>query len=178
MREQLRQATGAIHARLDDMFGEAPVSNDGGYATFLSAQYSARKTVGNALDRQPPEGLGAPPAQIDLLLSDLYDLGVKPCSTQSSFRLDSPAEALGAAWVMAGSALGNRTMLSRRRKAGLHDAERFLSDTRLTTYFSELLGVLHAERDHAEVDEAIEGALRTFAIFESAFATEAVGAAA
>lgn len=79
---------------------------------------------------------------------------------------------------MAGSALGNRTMLSRRRKAGLHDAERFLSDTRLTTYFSELLGVLHAERDHAELDEAIQGALRTFAIFESAFASEAVGAAA
>lgn len=160
------------------MVGEMSVSNGRGYAAFLSAQYCARKTVGSALDRQPPEGLSAPPEQIELLLGDLHDLGVKPSSTRGSFRLNSPAEALGAAWVVAGSALGNRTILGRRRKAGLHDAERFLSDTRLATYFSELLGVLHAERDHAKVSQAIEGALRAFAVFESAFSSEAVEAAA
>ena len=119
-------------------------------------------------------GVRPPPSQLDLLISDLGDFGFEPQPSEQSLSLTSSAEALGAAWVLAGSSLGNRAMLSRRRKAGLQGAERFLSDTRLASYFSELLRALDAEHEDREVREAISGALKTFTIFEAAFCKEAM----
>ena len=119
-------------------------------------------------------GVGPPPSQVDLLLGDLREYGIEPQPIEQSLALTSSAEALGAAWVLAGSSLGNRAILSRRRKAGLQGPERFLSDTQLASYFSEVLRILDAEHDDWEVREAISGALKTFTIFEAAFCKEAM----
>ena len=147
-----------------------PVSSENEYAAFLSAQFAARCAVERALALQPPMGLAAPPSQAAALSQDLADLGVAPERMHEDFKIDTPAAALGAAWVLAGSSLGNKAMLVQRGKSGAKGPDRFLSDTSLARYFGGLLHVL--DRPHSEVDtqQAINGALATFALFEQAFA--------
>ncbi|MBX7458293.1 biliverdin-producing heme oxygenase [Qipengyuania sp. 1NDH17] len=170
MRERLRQATGEIHARLDETVGHMPVSSENEYAAFLSAQFAARCAVERALAMQPPMGLAAPPSQAAALAQDLADLGVTPERMPHEFALDTPAAALGAAWVLAGSSLGNKAMLVQRGKTGSKGPERFLSDTGLARYFGGLLHVLDRPHSEADIAQAITGALATFALFEQAFA--------
>lgn len=170
LREQLRQATAEIHAGLDKTVGHLPMASDRDYAAFLSAQHSARSAVERALAAMPPASLSAPPSQLALLKSDLNDLGARPAGFAEYLRLATPNAALGAAWTLAGSSLGNRAMLAHRRKAGLAGAERFLSDERMPRYFAQLRQVLEQPHSATAVREAISGAQESFAIFERAFA--------
>lgn len=148
-----------------------PVSSRGDYARFLAAQYAARSVVERALAAQHPVGLGAPPSQTDLLASDLADLEMTPVASSDKLSLETPEAALGAAWVLAGSSLGNRAMLAQRRKAGAQGPERFLSDHAMARYFGDLLKAMEGERSDSAIQQATRGALATFAIFENAFST-------
>ena len=148
-----------------------PVSSRGDYARFLSAQYAARCVVERALAALPPAGLGAPPSQTALLAEDLADLGTRPVAAPNDLKLETPEAALGAAWVLAGSSLGNRAMLAQRRKAGARGPERFLSDHAMARYFGDLLKAMEGERSDSAIQQATRGALATFAIFENAFST-------
>ena len=147
-----------------------PVSSENEYAAFLSAQFAARCAAERALAMQPPMGLAAPPSQAAALSQDMADLGIRPERMPQEFVLDTPAEALGAAWVLAGSSLGNKAMLVQRGKSGAKGPERFLSDTGLARYFGGLLHVLDRPHTEADISRAITGALATFALFEQAFA--------
>lgn len=147
-----------------------PVSSKNEYASFLSAQFAARCAVERALAMQPPMGLAAPPSQIAALSQDLADLGIRPERLSKEFTLDTPAAALGAAWVLAGSSLGNKAMLVQRGKMASEGPERFLSDASLARYFGGLIHVLDRPHSQADILEAIAGALATFAVFERAFA--------
>ncbi len=147
-----------------------PLSSGQDYGRFLAAQYAARHEVERALCCQPPAGLGAPPSQTDVLASDLRDLDIVPVSYKGTFALEDPFAALGAAWVLAGSSLGNRSMLAQRRKAGRQGPVRFLSDKSLARYFGSLLGILDRPYSDEQGEQVISGALSTFAVFERAFA--------
>ena len=177
MRNALREATSETHARLDEKVGSLPLSSDDDYASFLTAQYLARRVVDAALDAQSPHGIAPPPSQTELLQLDLSDLGALPGQQEHKLILSTPFEALGAAWVIAGSSLGNRTILRQRRKKGLTGPQRFLEDDRLTSYFSNLRTVLSGSYPPAEVDEAVLGARKTFEVFERAFSIEQLGVA-
>ena len=177
MRNALREATSETHARLDETVGSLPLSSDDDYASFLTAQYLARRVVDAALDAQSPHGITPPPSQTELLQLDLSDLGAVSSQQEHALTLSTPFEALGAAWVIAGSSLGNRTILRQRRKKGLTGPQRFLEDDRLTSYFSNLRAVLSENYPPAEVDEAVLGARKTFEVFERAFSIEQLGVA-
>lgn len=170
LRERLKQATGKIHARLDQTIGHMPVSSPHEYAAFLSAQFAARCAVERALAVQPPMGLASPPSQAAALAQDLADLGIAPERMSQEFILETPAAALGAAWVLAGSSLGNKAMLVQRTKSGAKGPERFLSDTSLARYFGGLLHVLDRPHSESDIAQATSGAEATFALFENAFA--------
>ena len=178
LREQLRQATALTHSRMDEAVGQWPLSSNRDYAAFLMAQIDARSRLDAAFRRQPPAMIEAPPAQTSLIAHDLGELGFAAPTVSRDFSLDDPYAALGAAWAMSGSSLGNRTLLVRRHKAGLSGAERFLSDSCLPSYFRELLSVLARPHRPEEVAAAVTGAEAAFNIFEEAFAQPHMEAAA
>ncbi|MBY6127805.1 biliverdin-producing heme oxygenase [Qipengyuania aquimaris] len=170
MRKELREATDAAHRRLDAAAGSLPLTCDHDYSIFLKAQYSARAAMERAFAHTPPADIQAPPAQTPHLARDIASLGrVLPVSAEAP-RFDNPLEALGAAWVIAGSSLGNRTLLARRRKAGLSGADTFLSDPSMPDYFRSLLAVIEAADPSSSLEPATRGALTCFALFEGAFA--------
>lgn len=170
MREKLRQATGEIHARLDERVGHLPMAAKTDYSTFLAAQYRSRLAMEAAFALQPPPGIEAPPQQSGLIAKDLREMGALCPAPSEAVQLTTPHAALGAAWAIAGSSLGNSAILVRRRKAGLSGSDRFLSDTSMRTYFSQLLPVLSQPFETAQIEEAVEGAKATFALFETCFA--------
>ena len=177
LRNALREATSETHARLDEAVGHLPLSSADKYAFFLTAQYRARLAVDEAFEKQAPHGMVAPPSQTRLLELDLKDLGSSPTQQCGKLGFDTEFEALGAAWVIAGSSLGNRAILHQRRKRELAGPQRFLEDDRLTSYFSDLRTVLTEIHAATHVDEAVLGATKTFEVFERAFAIKRSGVA-
>lgn len=118
LRAYLRSATMAAHDLLDDAMQAASgwqTRHD--YARFLALQYAARLPLEAWLTTHAPADL-IPPPQTPLLARDCEALGMQlppasPLPATAAFRpLGSalPATALGAAWVLAGSALGNRAI--------------------------------------------------------------------
>lgn len=113
-----------------------------------------------------------------MLQTDLHELGVEPEEGDESLDLPDGYAALGAAWVLAGSSMGNRAMLARRRKYGIQGPERFLSDSAMPAYFRDLLEVLGNAHTPAALRQAIKGARATFLLFEEAFASHSLERAA
>ena len=155
-----------------------PLGSDRDYAAFLKAQYVARSAIEAAFVAQPPFGMSAPPPQSKLLAADIADLGMSLPHVEATAKFRTAEQSLGACWVVAGSSLGNRTLLSRRTKAGLHGPTRFLSDRQLASHFGALLKVLEQPFAEYQVNAAIQGAIATFALFEAAFCNETVKVAA
>ena len=56
-------------------------------------------------------------------------------------------------------------MLSQRRKHGLDHADAFLADSRMPTYFRNLLPLLAGEFDRIEQNQMIDGATLAFTVF-------------
>ncbi|MBX7532510.1 biliverdin-producing heme oxygenase [Qipengyuania sp. 1XM1-15A] len=171
-------ATRAAHDRLDRIAATMPLSSTGDYALFLGAQFAARAAMEETFAVNPPSQVGEPPRQTQLILSDLKELGYAPPPPAAPLHLDGSAQALGAAWVVAGSSLGNRAMLAQRNKAGLSGADRFLSDPAMPAFFRTLLEVLETPDTRASVEAAIQGAQAAFALFECAFAARQLETAA
>ena len=178
MRSVLRQATREAHDRLDALAADLPVSSDRHYARFLRAQFAARSAMEAGFATIAPPQAGPPPVQTQLIVEDLAELGHMLPSALARPALSSAAHALGAAWAIAGSSLGNRAMLARRHKAGLTTAERFLSDQAMPDYFTSLLRVIENPANRAMENSAIEGAFITFRLFEAAFLAECMEIAA
>jgi len=165
LRQRLRAATATLHDRLDDAMGKMPVGNDTAFARFLTIQYASRTFLDGAFAVQKPAKIGIPPSQIDLLVRDLATLGSEPPQIDGCASLVSPAAALGAAWVLSGSSLGNRAMLAQRRKVGLDHADTFLSDPRMPAYFRTLVPLLAGDFDTHEQNQMIDGAVMAFTVF-------------
>ena len=165
MRQRLRAATAPLHDRLDDAMGALPVGDDNSFARFLTIQYASRRYLDAGFSDYRPAQIGAPPSQLDLIARDLEVLGGAPAEIAGSASFESTAAALGAAWVLAGSSMGNRAMLAQRRKLGLGHADAFLADPRMPDYFQSLLPLLAGDFDTLEQDRMIDGATLAFTTF-------------
>lgn len=165
LRDELRNSTKQCHDALDAAVRPWALGED--YLTFLHVQFEARLPFEDWLDSNAPAGL-KPPAQTPLLLADIeqsggsrsFDGGGQACQL-------TPASFLGVAWALAGSSLGNRAMLARRRKLDLAGPVSFLSDAAMTEYWTSLLPLLDQRVDRAEFGPVQAGALAVFARFQS-----------
>ena len=168
LREWLRIETRALHDRLDESLAPAALSEGDDYARFLDTQYRARLPI----ERWIGTNADAPPPQTPHIAADLVALGrtvpdldpVADAELRQTLQRES-AGALGAYWVLAGSSLGNRAMLSRRRKLGREGPVAFLSDPAMPAYFKSLRPRLERVCGHAEAQPAIQAAKLTFERF-------------
>lgn len=122
LRHRLREATARAHNLLDDaMRAASGWETPADYVRFLQLQHAARVPVEAWLDRNAPVDLN-PPHMTPLIAQDLVAMdAILPCEGQRfSPPLHDGDAVLGAAWALAGSALGNRSILKQvQRTAGI-----------------------------------------------------------
>lgn len=165
LREFLRAGTTRSHDRLDQRLGALIENGAPHYAEFLRIQLSARRSLEAWLAAHG--GLNTPPPQTALIARDLSALGAALPSRYAPFAPASGVDPLGMHWVLAGSSLGNRAILSRLRKDSRTLPVAFLSDTRMPDYWRSLRAKL--ERPADQGDEAVlAGAKAVFAHFHAA----------
>jgi heme oxygenase len=173
VRSHLHAATAAVHERLDAMVNTLRLDEPATYGRFLAAQGSALFPVEKALTE---EGIAAllpdwpNRMRTKALDSDLMYLGVG-CEQLPKPQFRHPALLMGAAYVLEGSRLGARVILSRIGNHHNHHSTHFLhhgEGQRLWPTFEAALEATPSVR--ADLEGAVTGALRTFAMFEQAFA--------
>ena len=134
------------------------------YTQFLSLQHAARLPVETWLAENAPAGL-EPPAQCPLIARDLADLGTATPPSLSTFAANAPkpVEALGMAWVLAGSSLGNRSILKEIRRSGHGDwPSAFLGDPAMLAFWQSLRSMLERPATLEEIASATNGANAVF----------------
>lgn len=144
------------------------------YTRFLSLQYAARRPVEAWLAANAPSEL-CPPAQCDLIAADLIELGEQVPESGPHFALYSGAcddapndcEVLGAAWVLAGSSLGNRAILKEVRRTAKQSGEQawpdsFLGDDAMMNFWKTLRRRIERPADINEVAGASRAAAAVF----------------
>lgn len=172
LRTHLRGATMAAHDLLDHaMQAASGWQTRADYARFLALQYTARAPLEQWLAQYAPGDL-VPPPQTPLLARDLAALGVDlpvpgpslgPCLTPSS---TSPGTALGAAWVLAGSALGNRAIAKQVARIGCGAwPSAFLDDPAMMSFWQGLRARIERPARAAEAEGAAQAAEAVFAHF-------------
>lgn len=175
LRARLRAATQDQHALLDSTLGRLDLADRGDYARFLRVQIDARLGVEQWLFRHcPAEWL--PPSQVTLLRRDLEWLGATfedgraPALTTPGF---SSQAWIGAAWVLAGSSLGNKMMerdLAARAPSNWPMA--FLRDRSMPQYFKAILPMLDGTQPNLPAEWA---ARAVFAHFQAEADRQRVG---
>ena len=136
------------------------------YARFLTLQHAARAPVEAWMAENAEDAL-EPPAQCPKIARDLDALRVPVPSNSQPFSItpsQHPAsQALGAAWVLAGSSLGNRSILKEVRRSG-HDnwPHAFLGDEAMLEFWQHLRRRIERPADAAEVEAASEAANAVF----------------
>ncbi|MFN4038869.1 MAG: biliverdin-producing heme oxygenase [Erythrobacter sp.] len=183
LRLHLRAATMAAHDLLDhSMQAASGWQNLADYARFLSLQHAARAPVEAWLEDHAPVDL-RPPAQTPLIARDLAMLGLGLPEPAARFGMaeEHEGEALGAAWVLAGSALGNKAILKQMRRASAAEGSEwpatFLSDEAMLTFWQNLRTRIERPASAAQARAASEAASAVFAHF-TAHAQHAGGLAA
>lgn len=163
LRAELRLATRLSHDRLDQTLAPLAIGGRQQYAAFLSTQFRVRAGI----EDWATSNLGAdllPPSVAPLIARDLEELGQTiPASTP--FELPPNADPIGLVWVIGGSALGNKSLLARRKAIGAHEANHFLGDTQTIAYFSHYLPRLEMPSDPGEVERATLAAQAVFDAF-------------
>ncbi len=165
----LRDATSESHEAVDSVFSGFDLKDRAGYRRFLRAQAAAFVPVEGALDAA---GVAALVPDWDerrrapLLLADLADLGGEDADFVAPPAIDSPAAALGAAYVLEGSRMGGQLL---RRDLPADMPARFLSAPmqpgswrRLTELLDETLSL------PGDIAAAVASARAVFACFETA----------
>lgn len=166
LRRILKRETRDSHDRLDAAMGDLPVGSVDGYTLFLVTQYRSREPIERWIaDALPADE--APPAQAPLIARDLAELAV-PLPPTRDFSLAESADPVGLVWALAGSSLGNRTMLHHRQKIGATGPEHFLSDTAMTEFFTRLRVRIERPVSDELAQRAIAGAQAAFATFIAA----------
>lgn len=142
----------------------------GDYRIFLAIQYAARAPIERWASIHCDREL-APPSQLAVIAADLEALCTAlPTPDARAFEAD-PAGAIGVAWALAGSSLGNRAMLAALGKRGTLLPTAFLGDPAMPIFFAKLRPILERTSAHAPVAEpAIAAAREVFATFARAAA--------
>lgn len=166
LREVMRRSTRDLHDALDSLL--APLADGDRYVGFLAVQYAARMPIEAWFDRESE--ILQPPSQTRILADDLEVLGADLPVPQARFLPRSNAEAIGIAWVLAGSSLGNKVILRRRRAYDGGRATSFLSNNAMPRFWDELRPRLERQSDEWHEEQAVSGARRTFDHFLSSAA--------
>ncbi|GMN13830.1 hypothetical protein [Altererythrobacter sp. MTPC7] len=154
------------------MLGALELADSAQYRTFLQVQYAARRPVEDWLATYEMS-IPVPPAMSPLIAADLGESGETLANPQGgtvpAFYPTAGADPLGAAWVLAGSSLGNRAMLADLGKRdALPAAVRFLSSPDMVAYFAELRRAIEVPcPDPADASAAIAGAAACFGHFRA-----------
>jgi heme oxygenase len=120
LRSHLRAATMAAHDLLDAaMQAASGWQNRDDYARFLALQHAARAPIEDWLAAHAPADL-LPPRQTALIAQDLAALGhpLPPPAPAFALAHTTRGDLTGAAWVLAGSALGNRAIAKQVQRIG------------------------------------------------------------
>lgn len=166
LRRVLKRETRDSHDRLDAAMADWPVGSVEGYALFLQTQYRSREPIERWIAQALPAE-EAPPAQAPLIAQDLAELRMALPGTED-FALPEDADPIGLVWALAGSSLGNRTMLRQRRTIGAAGPQHFLSDTAMTEFFTRLRARIERPAADALASRAVAGAQAVFAAFIAA----------
>jgi heme oxygenase (biliverdin-IX-beta and delta-forming) len=181
LRLHLRGATMAAHDLLDrTMQAASGWQNLADYTRFLTLQHAARVPVELWLARNAPGDL-CPPVQTPLIARDLAEIGIEPPAPAPPFEFPNTAhgETIGAAWVLAGSALGNRSILKQMRRASAAASaggdpwpSAFLGDEAMLAFWQGLRSLLEQPASAEAASAATDAASAVFAHFTT-HATEA-----
>lgn len=172
LRGHLRAATMATHELLDHaMQAASGWQNRSDYARFLALQHAARAPLEDWLAANAPADL-VPPLQTPLLAQDLAALGMHVPASSSPFACrqtalqTGPGEALGAAWVLAGSALGNKAIAKQVARIGGGEwPTAFLGDDAMMGFWQGLRARIERPAAPAEAAGATRAAEAVFAHF-------------
>jgi heme oxygenase len=168
LRTHLRAATMAAHDLLDHaMQAASGWQNRRDYARFLALQHAARAPLEAWLAAHAPPGL-IPPEQTALLARDLAALGAGVPHPAPLFTLGrcEPGHALGTAWVLAGSALGNKAIARQvARISGGAWPVAFLGDDAMMAFWQALRSRIEAPAHPGEAAGATRAAEAVFAHF-------------
>lgn len=177
--EKLRAETAALHQRLEEDNPAQAILNHtmdlDGYKSLLLQNYLAYSCMEDQIKRHLPQ-LSMDKTQ--RLAADLQDLGVSPDAYQSDdtpeFEIHSPAQALGAAYVVEGSAMGGMVIAKHLRKCGaLQDLKQqhfFNGDKSSLTSWKHFREELQArEFDPQQEEEVLAAAKEAFLVFEKFF---------
>lgn len=168
LRIHLRAATMAAHELLDHaMQAASGWQTREDYARFLSLQHAARAPLEAWLAAHAPAGL-APPEQTGLLARDLAELGTPLPAPAPLFTIGRPAPgaALGIAWVLAGSALGNKAIAKQvARIGGGGWPTAFLGDDGAMAFWQDLRARIERPAAPEEAEGATRAAEAVFAHF-------------
>lgn len=172
LRGHLRAATMAAHDLLDHaMQAASGWQNRADYARFVALQHTARAPLEEWLAAHAPADL-VPPLQTPLLAEDLAALGIDVPAYSAPFAFPqtasqtAPAEALGAAWVLAGSALGNKAIAKQVAKIGGGEWPiAFLGDDAMMRFWQGLRARIEQPATPAEAEGATRAAEAVFAHF-------------
>jgi heme oxygenase len=180
LRVHLRAATMAAHDLLDQaMQAASGWQTRGDYARFLALQHAARVPLEQWLADHAPAGCDPPPRQTPLLARDLaaLDMGLPPACPAFD-PLQTPASPpltgafhvkhgwVGAAWVLAGSALGNRAIAKQvARIGGGAWPVAFLGDAGMMDFWQGLRSRIERPADPDEAEGATRAAEAVFAHF-------------
>lgn len=168
LRQHLRVQTRASHDLLDETLSDSDLSEPLAYARFLTTQLAARAGIEAWCDQHCPAEL-LPPAQIDLLQRDVSQLAQVDHTPVAAFRPDPTIDPIGVAWAVAGSSLGNRTILARLRKAGDTDLPtHFLADPAMPKFWNRLRPQLEQPATCDQAANAVKGAQAVFDHFLTA----------
>lgn len=188
LRQYLRSASASAHDLLDrTMRAVAGWETQADYARFLWLQHAARGPVEAWLAKNAPAHRH-PPAQTPLIAQDLAALGeldridrqhFQSAFAQSSLEASagvSNGAALGAAWALAGSALGNKAILAEvRRYSRAHTdqsnkaswPERFLADGAMIAFWKALRPQIECPAPAHQAQAAARAADAVFAHFQA-----------
>lgn len=166
VRHFLRERTRPAHERTDDAFTTLDLSERGDYGSFLASHYLAYSVLEPVFAADLPVE-ARPPVMTGFLAEDLAILGVDmPDAMAGGF----DGDALGAAYVIAGSNFGKRVLLkrwSRSTDPAVLAAGRYLGSPALTEYWPVLNGVIDGAED---CERLAAGADATFQLFERCLA--------
>ena len=168
LRTHLRAATMAAHDLLDHaMQAASGWQTREDYGRFLALQHAARAPLEAWLASNAPGDL-APPPQTPLLARDLAALGMglpAPAPALTLFGTGA-GTALGTAWVLAGSALGNRAIAKQvARIGGGAWPTAFLGDEAMMAFWQSLRARIESPAAPGEAEGATRAAEVVFAHF-------------
>ncbi len=185
LRASLRSATARAHDLLDgSMRAATGWTTSADYARFLSLQYAARLPVEAWLTQNSARDM-CPPAQCALIAADLVAMGKQLPQTAAPFGINSAGDAaystdfgaLGAAWVLAGSSLGNRAIRAEMHRAAKTEGgapwpDSFLGDERMLAFWKHLRDRIETPADDVATQSACRAAEAVFDHFIAITMTE------